>query len=266
MKIVVFGPTGLVGRQVTRSAVREGHDVVAFAHQPDPMSGPGLANGRPAPVAPVEQELTAALGSLKNVTVAPGDIFDPRTLHAPIAGADAVIFAAGVFGQSPTRIRSAGMAGVCQVMRDSGVTRIVAVSQAAAFISPRASALRKYAQRNFVHKLYRYQFLDFERMEDELACARELDWSIVRAAKVRDWPASGSYQVVPDGQLRRERPVGAADLADYVVARAASRGGSDIVILTGHGRPAPAGGARPGRPDPLGRSGGRPAEKEGQPR
>lgn len=266
MKIVVFGPTGLIGRQIMRSAVSAGHDVVAFAHQPDPMSGPGLANGRPAIPVPVEQELTGALGSLKNVTVAPGDLFDPRTLRAPIAGADAVIFAAGEFGQSPTRIRSAGMAGVCRVMQDSGVSRIVAVSQAAAFISPRASLARKIALRNFIHKLYRYQFLDFERMEDELANAPALDWSIVRATKVRDWPAGGSYQVVPDGQLRREWPIGAADLADYVVARTASCGGGhDIVTLTGHG-PAPVGGARPGRPDSLGRLAGRPADKEGQPR
>lgn len=272
MKIVVIGGTGKIGRQVVRSAAQRGHHVVAFAHQPDPIIGPGLTSARPVGPASTQPVIgQAAFNSLPNVTIVPGDVFDPETLRAPIAGAGAVVFAAGSPGQGPTRVRSAGIAAVSAVMRASGVSRLVAVSRAAAFISPRAVLTRKVALRYFLHKVYRNPFLDVERMEDELLHT-DLNWSVVRAAPVHGWPGTGNYLVVPEGQLRREWPVSAADLAEYIVTRATDQtAGHDIVTVTGtgrRGRPdrAAPGEPRPGRQESRGRASGQPTQKEGQPR
>lgn len=232
MKLLVLGATGRIGRQVVRAAARQGHEVVAFCHQPDPMAGPGLTSARPdVPAAP---HSTRAFG--RSVNAVTGDVYDLATLRAPVADVDAVVFAVGSRGQGPTRVRSAGVAAVIKVMRSSGVSRLVAASPSAAFISPRSPLGRKVARRYFVHKLYRNPFIDAERMEDEIRLS-DLNWSVVRASPLRDWPASGDYRVVPDGQLGREWPVSVADLGDYIVACAVDeKAGQDIVTVTGNGR------------------------------
>jgi hypothetical protein len=130
-------------------------------------------------------------------------------------------------------LRSTAIATVAKVMAANGVARLLVVSPSAVAISPRAPLTRKITLRYFVHKLHRNPFNDVERMESELTYT-DLNWSVVRASTLRDGPASGRYQVVPDGQLRRERPVSVADLADYLVRHAAERATlRDIVTVTG---------------------------------
>jgi putative NADH-flavin reductase len=232
MRILVFGATGRIGRQVVQSATARGHEVMAFAHQPDPLIGPGLS---PAP-AINGKAVRPVLASKPGVTVVTGDVFDPATLRKPVAEADAVVFAVGSPGRGPSRVRSAGIAAVIAEMRASGVRRLVAVSPSAIAIGPGVTLARKVALRYFVHKLYRNPFLDAERMEDELRIS-DLDWSLIRSAPVRDWPATGGFQVMPQDRLRHEWPVSAADLADFIVAHTAEENAAgDTLVVTGLGR------------------------------
>lgn len=210
MKIVILGGTGRIGQQLVRCALAHGHRVVAVSRRPDAMT--------------VEHD---------NLTAVAGDVLEPDSLSGSIASADAVIFAVGLPGRGPTVTRSAGICSVAKVMRSSGVARLVAVAPSAATISPDATLARKIALRYFVHKLYRNPFLDVERMEDELRHT-DADWSVVRACALRDGPAGGRYVVVPDGQVRRERPVTVADFASYVIEHTADRTARrDTVTVTG---------------------------------
>ena len=211
MKLVVLGPNGRIGSQVVRRALTEGHRVTAIARTPE--------------------KVTAAHDD--NLTVVTGDVFDTESLDASIASADAVIYAVGSRGRGPTITRSTGIARVAKVMKANNVARLVVVSPSAVAISPKATLLRKIALRFFVHKLYRNPFNDVERMEDELRHT-DLDWSVVRSSSLRDRPATGRYVVVPDGQLRHERPVAVADLADFLVRHAADGNARrDTVTVTG---------------------------------
>jgi putative NADH-flavin reductase len=211
MKLVVFGATGRIGTQVVQRATAAGHQVIAVTRTPK-----------------------AAFALDEHVTMVAGDVFEPDSLHGPLAGADAVVFAVGSAGRGPAIVRSMGISAVVKAMRANGVSRLVAVSPTAAFISPHATLARKITLRYFVHKLYRNPFNDVERMEDELSYAEDLAWSVVRATALRDTPASGRYQVVLERQLRREQPVSVADLADYLIERAADKTEShDTVAITG---------------------------------
>jgi putative NADH-flavin reductase len=211
MKLVVLGPNGRIGKQVVRRALTEGHRVTAIARTPE--------------------KVTTAHDD--NLTVVPGDVFDQESLDAAIASADAVIFAVGSAGRGPTITRSTGVATVAKVMHANNVARLVVVSPSAVAISPKATLFRKAALRFFVHKLYRNPFNDVERMEDELTHT-DLDWSVVRASTLRDTAPTGRYVVVPDGQLRHERPVSVPDLADFLVRHAGdSKARQDIVTVTG---------------------------------
>jgi uncharacterized protein YbjT (DUF2867 family) len=210
MRIVVFGGTGRIGGHVALRALARGHQVVAVSRR----------TGRQTIVH-------------DDLTTVEADVLEPETLGKPLAGADAVVFAVGLPGRGPTIVRSAGISAVGKAMREAGVSRLVAVTPSAAVISPRAPLARKIALRYFLHKICRNPFLDVERLELELPHTG-LDWSVVRGPRLLDRPASGRFAVVPEGQVRRLRPVGIADFADYVVTHVEDDGARhDIVTVTG---------------------------------
>ncbi len=71
MKLIVFGATGGVGRQVLTQALAAGHEVTAFVRSPE------------------------KLGRLPGVRVVAGDAFDAEAVSAAIAAHDAVVSALG---------------------------------------------------------------------------------------------------------------------------------------------------------------------------
>ncbi|WP_020667135.1 NAD(P)-dependent oxidoreductase [Amycolatopsis nigrescens] len=199
MHIVVFGGTGRIGSEVVRRALADGHQVTSVARRP--------------PKSPVSH------GSLTQVT---GDATEPEVAESAVAGADAVVFAVGQPGTTSTVVRSTSISAILKGMRANGVKRLLTVSPAAVAISPKAPLLRKLWLRYFVHKQQRNPYNDVERTESELTdFADDIDWTIVRSAKLRDSGASGAYRVIPDGELRDERPVSTSDLADYLVSHVA---------------------------------------------
>ncbi|WP_027945846.1 NAD(P)-dependent oxidoreductase [Amycolatopsis taiwanensis] len=196
MHIVVFGGTGRIGSAVVRQALAAGHRVTSVA--------------RRAP--------TLRHENLKSVI---GDAQEPSVAEEAVSEADVVVFAVGSRGTTSTVVRSTSIAAVLKGMRANGVKRVITVSPTAVSISRKAPLLRKLWLRYFVHKRQRNPFNDVERVEDELTgFCPDIDWSIVRSSRVRDAPATGTYQVIPDGELRNERPVSVSDLADYLITSA----------------------------------------------
>lgn len=197
MHIVVFGGTGRIGSAVVRRALAEGHQVTSVA--------------RHAPRTPVEHE---------NLRLHLGDAQEPEVAEAAVSGADVVVFAVGMPGTISTVVRSTSIAAVLKGMRANGVKRLLTVSPATVAISNKAPLARKLWLRYFVHKRERNPLNDVERVEDELTgFCQDIEWSIVRSAKVLDTPATGAYQVISD-EPRHERPVSVNDLAAHLVASA----------------------------------------------
>lgn len=210
MTLVIIGGTGRIGGPLVRAALARGEHVVVAARHPE--------------------ELAVTHDNLTRATL---DVLEPETLAGPLAGARAVVFAAGKPGRGPTIVRSAGIAAVGRAMREAGVSRLVTVAPSAAAISRHTPLSRKIALRYFVHKVYRNPFLDVERMEDELPHTG-LDWSVVRAPRLLDGPASGRYSVVPEERVGRVRPVPLADFADFVVGHALDTAAChDVLTVTG---------------------------------
>ena len=79
MKLIVFGANGPTGRILTRRALEEGHEVVAFTRSPDSF--------------PVEHT---------GLEVVAGDVHDRTAVEAAIDGTDAVLCTLGVpFAKTP---------------------------------------------------------------------------------------------------------------------------------------------------------------------
>lgn len=90
MKLLVFGATGGTGRQLVQQALAQGHVVTAFARDPAKVTPPH-----------------------DNLSVVKGDILEPATVDAAVAGQDAVVSALGI--RLPIR-PLLGIVVICQVI------------------------------------------------------------------------------------------------------------------------------------------------------
>src|ERR1700694_3521531 len=109
MKIIVFGANGPTGRILTRMALAEDHEVVAFTRRPDSF--------------PIEHP---------SLQVQAGDIHDPGGVTKAIVGCDAVLSTVGVpFTKAPITVYSDGSTNIIAGMRTAGIKRLVCVTSSA---------------------------------------------------------------------------------------------------------------------------------------
>jgi NADH dehydrogenase len=118
MKVLVAGGTGLLGREITRSLLERGHEVVVMSRK---RPAGDEADGRAAWVA--------------------GDVTDPASLAGPLEGADAVVDAVQ-FPNSPIenpkkgytfeRIDLGGTKNLADAAKAAGVRQFIGISGAGA--------------------------------------------------------------------------------------------------------------------------------------
>ncbi len=105
MNVVIFGATGLVGKQLVKQAILKGHSVKAFGRN-------------------VFSEFNA---DEKNLELIKGGVFDEgEVLHA-VKGCDAVISALGGSFDGTDKSRSLGIKNIITQMKKAGVKRIIAL-------------------------------------------------------------------------------------------------------------------------------------------
>lgn len=191
MRIVIFGATGGLGRLLVDQALASGHTVTAFARTLDRL---------PA-------------RSMELIGVA-GNVLDEEKVRAAVGGQEVVICAFGVRpGKNPGRLYSRGTRVVVEAMRAQGVRRLICVSTWLVGESRRNAGP---LVRVFVPLLQPQLFRDRERQE-RVVRDSQLDWTLVRPARLTDRPHSGTYHVGSDLKLSARSHVSRADVADFVL-------------------------------------------------
>ncbi len=168
MKVIVFGATGTVGRLAVKDILAAGHQVTAFARNPQK-----LLSGTPG------------------LTLAAGDAMDPNDVAASIEGHDAVVVALGSGMSRKSKIRSEGTLNVIRGMQKHGVRRLIVQSTLGAHES--WSNLNFFWKRIMFGALLRPVFKDHE-LQETIVAASGLDWTIVRPGSFTDEPAKGGYK------------------------------------------------------------------------
>lgn len=195
MRLVVFGATGGIGREVVSQALDQGHDVVAIVRNPD---GVGLAHER-----------------LKLVKA---DILDASSYSGELAGANAVIGALGARGlpKGPITLCTDWATQLIPALQARGVSRIVAVTAAAYAPAARPPLFFRLVIRPLLLSLLRHHYDDLKRMEALLA-ASPLRWTVVRPTRLLDRPRTGKYRTAVDEIVPGSMSIPRADVADFML-------------------------------------------------
>ncbi len=193
MKLTIFGGTGGVGSRLVPLALDAGHDVTAFARNPD-----GL---------PRRDELT----------VVEGELHDAAAVARAIEGADAVLSTLGARSNTPDQVEIFGtaMENVTAAMEQHGVRRLVAIS-GAGVLTPDDHVTMGRRFIGFLLKLMRKYTALAKQREYEVITATDLDWVIVRPPRILPGEATGEYRVLPD---RVPSPkISQGDVAHFMLA------------------------------------------------
>jgi len=103
VRLLIVGATGGTGRALVAEALERGHQVTAFARRPEKLRT-----------------------RHERLTVARGDVLEPASVDAAVAGQDAVLCALGhKRWLGPTRILSDGTRNLVAAMARHGVRRLV---------------------------------------------------------------------------------------------------------------------------------------------
>lgn len=132
-KIALFGATGTIGTRVLHEALRRGHEVTAVvrdpAKLPDSGTGTGTGNG------------SGGGGGGGAATVVRGDVLDPASVAAAVAGHDVVVSAFGPGSGDPGVLVTAAkslIGGVRSLGGDAPAPRVVVVGGRARCAPPAA--------------------------------------------------------------------------------------------------------------------------------
>ncbi len=194
MKIVIFGAAGATGRIVVEQALEEGYEVTAFDRHIAPLT--------------IQHP---------KLTLVQGDIFNPSEVEAAIAGQDVVVSVLGVGPGVTIPVCSEGTKNIIAAMQKLGVKRFI--SQSAFAVAALDGEWREVPYLPFILPFFpkvKAMFADKVVQEQEIVHS-DLDWIIVRPAKLIDGPGRGEYKVRDPLWIGPGAKISRADVADFLL-------------------------------------------------
>jgi len=201
MRLIIFGATGKIGRQLMAQALTDGHKVTAFARTPATL------------------DLTH-----ENLRVIKGDVLDPpsisRAFKQPedgdFAPYDAVLCALGMPLLNKDRLRSAGTRNIVHAMEEAGIQRLICLSSLGAGDS--RAGLPAHYRYLLAPILMRRLLVDHNLQESHIVNSA-LDWTIVRPGNFTDGDRTGSYRHgFASSKNPVQRKISQADVADFMLS------------------------------------------------
>lgn len=192
MKVLIFGATGTVGRELVSQAIEQGHRVTAFTRDRNKLT--------------TNQEL---------IEVIEGDVMDPAALDAAVRGHDAVLVALGAGARGG--VRSTATRNIIRAMKRAGVRRLICLSTLG--VGDSQGNLNFFWKHVMFGLLLRKAFADHVAQE-RFVKESGLDWTIVRPGAYTDGDLSGRYR---HGFSRAARglklKVSRADVAHFILGQ-----------------------------------------------
>ncbi|MEC0256779.1 NAD(P)-dependent oxidoreductase [Paenibacillus lautus] len=205
MKITVIGSTGRTGMHVLEQGIRRGHELTAFTRRP---------------------QLLENITGLNNIVA--GDALHVSHLKKAIENQEAVI---AIVGDRQTPVASESTKCLIQAMQECNVHRLVCVS------SYLLGSTRPRGITPFFQWLLRHSLSD-RLSADQLIISSKTDWTIVRATRLHDKPATGNVRLQKSGLEFESGPYGIcrADLASVLLDTVTNKASINSIINATWGR------------------------------
>ena len=198
MKLVIFGATGGVGRQVVEQALEQGHIVTAFVRNPAKLD--------------IEHS---------NLMLFPGDVMDLTAVEQAVQGQDAVVCTLGSGQKLTGTVRSEGTRQILQAMEKTGVRRLICQTTLGAGDS--WGSLNFYWKYIMFGLILRNVFADHQRQEQDVLQSG-LDWTIVRPGAFIEGDRTGHYRCgFPGTDKTSKLKISRADVADFILKQVGDR-------------------------------------------
>lgn len=168
MNIIIFGATGLVGKELVKQALLDGHQVKAF--------------GRNVFV----EDLPT---NNKNLTLIQGALFDAGQVFDAIKNCDAILSALGGSTDGNDKTRSLGIKNIVTQMQKAHIQRIIAVGGFGVLNFDEDTLILE--QENYPAEYVAVGNEDLKAYE--YLKASTVDWTFVCAPNIIAAPASGSF-------------------------------------------------------------------------
>ncbi len=192
MKLIVFGSTGGIGRNIVEQALNAGHHVTAIARNPSALA--------------IQHT---------NLEIVKGDVFQPATFDKVIQGKNAVLSAIGINSTKPTTVYSEGVLNIVKAMQKNGVQRIICVSASAVETSPELSFPVRMMTK-LLQRILKNMYSDLLQME-QVVKETNLDWTVVRPPKLTNGRLKGKYRFAVNEWLPHCTSISRADLAHFML-------------------------------------------------
>ncbi|MFB2936707.1 NAD(P)-dependent oxidoreductase [Aerosakkonemataceae cyanobacterium BLCC-F154] len=198
MKIVIFGASGSVGRQVVEQALEQGHTVTAFARNPAKLD--------------IQH---------RNLILFPGDVMDLSAVEQAVQGQDTVVCTLGSGQKLTGTIRSEGTRQIIEAMKRSGIRRLICQTTLGAGES--WGSLNFYWKYIMFGLILRNVFADHE-LQEQYVKQSGLDWTIVRPGAFVDGKRIGQYRHgFPGTDKTSKLKISRADVADFILKQLGDR-------------------------------------------
>jgi putative NADH-flavin reductase len=190
MKLLIFGATGSIGRQLVKQALEQGYTVTAFARDPAKL------------------DIKHA-----NLKIAQGNVMDFTSVEEAVQGQDAVLCAIGA-GRNGT-IRSEGTRHIIRAMEKAGVRRLICQTTLGVGNSwGNLNFFWKYIMFGF---LLRQAYADHVKQENYIKQSH-LDWTIVRPGAFIDGNRTNNYRHgFPGTDKTTKLKISRTDVADFML-------------------------------------------------
>lgn len=192
MNIIIFGATGMVGKELVKQALHNGHHVKAFGRN----------------------VFTEDLPKNDNLELVQGALFDEGQVLKAIRGTDAVLSALGGATTDTDVTRSLGMKNIVAQMQKAGVKRIVALGGMGSLNADEDTLILDTPEypAAFVH-VSKEHYKAYEFLK-----ASNLDWTFVCPGDIINGEATGHFVTNADyPPAENKNQVYSGDLALFML-------------------------------------------------
>lgn len=198
MRLALFGATGGTGRAAITQAVEAGDKVTVLARDPSALAEFG-----------------------DRITVVGGDVLDPAAVARVVSGSEVVLSALGIgMHRHATTVYSKGTANIIDAMLAEGTSRLLVVSTTSLEIPSPKQFAEWFLAKFLLHRILAKPYADMAAMERTVR-ESDVDWTLVRAARLTKGPVTGKYRTALGEKLRGCWSISRADVAHYLLAHVA---------------------------------------------